>query len=145
MIDGSTEKNIQPVSVDLSLGKIFRIKTEAVIDIDEKMPDVEEIALPHNLQPGEYVLAATLEKIHQKHTKYAGIVFPRSRAYRIGLSITSGIAAPHYRGELIFGIKNISNNIIKLKKEMGLIQIVFLEVKSDIVPLKHTYQDGRVI
>ncbi|MFC1750057.1 hypothetical protein ACFL2V_14755 [Pseudomonadota bacterium] len=145
MIEGSTEKSIQPVSVDLSLGKIFKIKTERVIDIDKKMPDVQQLSLPHDLEPGEYVLAATVEKLNQKHTKYAGIVFPRSRAYRIGLSITSGIAAPHYRGELIFGIKNISTNSIRLKKGMGLIQVVFLDVRSDILPLKHTYQDGKVI
>lgn len=145
MIEGCKEKNIQPCSVDLSLGKIFRIKSNKIIDIEKNMPGVNEIKLPYVLKPEEYVLASSIEKVNQKHTKYAVLVVPRSRAFRIGLSIESGLLYPYYKGEVIFGIKNISENKIRLNKGMGLIQLCFFEIKSDFIPLHHTYQNGRVI
>jgi deoxycytidine triphosphate deaminase len=145
MIEGCREENIQPVSVDLTLGKVFRIKAKEIVDIDENTPDVEELSLPHILAPGEYVLGRTFERIDQKRTRYGILVVPRSRTFRIGLQISTGLTAPNYRGEIVFGIRNASQNRIRLDKGMGLIQLVFFDVKSDIIPLQHRYQDGRVI
>ena len=145
MIQNCKENSVQPCSVDLRLGKIFRIKSNKIVDPDENMPKSEEIELPYILKPGEYVLASTVEKMNQKHTQYAVFVVPRSRAFRAGLSIQSGLLYPYYKGEVIFGIKNISNHKIRLAKNMGLVQLCFFDIKSDFVPLHHRYQHGRVI
>ncbi len=145
MIENCKEKNIQSCSVDLRLGKIFKTKSHKIVDIDKNMPTAEEIKLPYVLKLGEYVLASTVEKMNQKHTKYAVFVIPRSRAFRAGLSIQSGLLYPYYKGEVVFGIKNISDHKIRLARDMGLVQLCFFDIKSDFVPLHHKYQHGRVI
>ena len=145
MIENCNENQIQPCSIDLRLGSIFKLKSSGIVELDKNMPSAEKIALPYVLNPGEYVLASSIEKINQTNTCYGVLVLPRSRAFRIGLSIEAGLLYPGYVGEVIFGIRNISNAKIKLTEGMSIIQLCFFDIKSDVVPLKHTYQNGKII
>lgn len=145
MIDNCEEQNIQPCSVDLRLGSLFITKAKGVVDIEQNPPKVKEVKLPYIIKPGEFILGKTIESMNQKHTKYGAIAVPRSRAFRMGLHIMCGLVHPYYKGECVFGIKNLSENRIRLSKGMSLLQLCFFEIKSDCVPLKHRYQNGRLM
>ncbi|MBW2972376.1 hypothetical protein KY359_05045 [Candidatus Woesearchaeota archaeon] len=145
MIDNCREGNVESCSVILRLGKLFKIKTTGTVDPPKNMPVPEEIELPYVLNPGEYVLASTIEKMHQTKTKYAVIIAPLSKTFRIGLGIQAGMVHPTYKGELIFGIKNLAEHKIRLRRGMDLVHLCFFDVKSDIIPLHRGYQHGRVI
>ncbi|MFC1750064.1 hypothetical protein ACFL2V_14790 [Pseudomonadota bacterium] len=145
MIENLKESNVKQCSVDLSLGEIFKIDANEVIDYSKLNVKIKSLKLPYIIKPGEYILGKTFEKINQKHTKYGIFIIRKSRTFRLGLSIESGLASPYYEGEIIFGIKNISENPIKIRKGDSLIQLVFFDIKSDIVPLNFTYQHGRIV
>jgi deoxycytidine triphosphate deaminase len=146
MIDNCEKDNVRQCSVDLRIKKIFRIKSSKVaLTFSKNDVSVEELKLPYILRPGEYILASTIEKINQKNTKFSNLIISRSRTFRMGLSIESGIASPQYKGEIIFGIRNISENKIKLQEKDSLVQAVFFEVESDIIPLDFTYMNGKVV
>ncbi len=145
MIENCNIKNIQPCSVDCSLNRLFLLKGEGVIDIDSNMPEAVEIKLPYELKLGEYVLGMTKEKVNQTNTRYGIQVIPKRIAFSAGLNITSGLVHPQFKGEIVFGIKNVSSNSVLLKAGQKLIQLVFFDVKSSSIPLNHRYSGGRVI
>jgi len=144
MLENCTEESIQPCSIDVRLGKIFKVVGTGVLDY-EHMPDVSEIKLPYVLKPNEFILATSIEKMNQTKTEHAALFFPRSRAERLGLLIQSGVIHPFYKGEFVFAIKNIANHKIKLSHGMGVAQLCFFDVKSNCIPLTHLYQHGKVI
>ena len=146
MIDGCDQKNVRQCSVDLRIKKLFQIKpNKAVVTFSKNDVSAEELKLPYALKPGEHVLASTIEKINQKSTRFGSLIIPRSRTFRMGLSIESGLTSPQYKGEIIFGIRNISENKIKLQEKDSLVQAVFFEIESDTIPLDFTYMNGRVV
>jgi deoxycytidine triphosphate deaminase len=145
MLKNAKEENVQPCSVDVRIGKIFKLKSKGIIDVDSNMPEAVEVQLPYVLKPGEYVLASTIERIDQEKTNYGVLATPRSIAYRIGLRIECGIFHPHYKGEMVFAMKNNSPNQIRIKYGMSVMQLGFFDLKSDCIPLKHRYQEGRII
>ncbi|MBU2561911.1 MAG: hypothetical protein KKD17_06450 [Nanoarchaeota archaeon] len=145
MIENCRESNVQSCTVDLRLGKLFTLKASGTLDPPKNMPTPQETELPYMLSPGEYILASTIERINQTKTKYAAIIAPLSRTFRIGLSIQSGMVHPTYQGEIIVGIKNISPHKIRLRRGMGLVHLCFFDVKSDIIPIHRGYQHGKVI
>jgi len=145
MIENCTERNVQSCSVDFRLGKVFKLKSAGVIDTAKNLPTPHEAELPYTLEPDEYILASTIEKMNQTKTKYAALVIPKSKTFRIGLSIQSGMVHPDYKGEIIVGIKNISKSRIRLRRGMDLVHLCFFDVKSDMIPLREGYQGGRVV
>ena len=46
---------------------------------------------------------------------------------------------------IFFGIKNIGENPVVLKRGLSLLQIAFFDIKGKTVPVKHVYQGGRLI
>ncbi len=146
MIKNLDKSNIRPASVDLRLAKIFRLSKVKCVDLAKNiLPKSQELKLPHVLKPNEYLLANTIEEVSQKNKKYLGILSARSRAFRIGLSIQTNIFGPYYEGPFVFGIKNISNNPIRLSKGLSLVQVAFLEIKGQTVPVKHDFQGGKIL
>src|SRR5690554_2328256 len=71
VIDPFEEHMLQPASVDLRLGREFRVFRNyrlPYIDVKQEMPNLtetEEIdeATPFILHPGEFVLAVTMEQV----------------------------------------------------------------------------------
>jgi deoxycytidine triphosphate deaminase len=146
MLKNLNKENIRPASVDLQLGQIFILLKVKLVDLEKnKLPEHREAKLPYTLKPGEYVLAKTIEELRQEKKKYACLLSPRSRAFRMGLSVQTNFFGPYYEGKIVFGIKNISESPIKLYKGMSLVQISFLEVKGQAVPVKHDYQFGKIL
>ena len=144
MLENCTQDSIQPISIDVRLASIFSLYAKGIVDY-EHMPVIKELKLPYVLKPGEYGLARTVEKINQQSSNYGMLFFPRSRAERIGLLIQSGVMHPFYKGEMIFGIKNIASHPIRLSHKMGVAQVCFFDIKSNCVPLQHLYSHGKVM
>jgi deoxycytidine triphosphate deaminase len=145
MLLHALSENIRPSSVDLRVGEIFRIKSAKLIDIEHSWPSEEKLQLPYIIRPGEYVLARTIEEVKQAKPKYACMLSPRSRAFRIGLNVQTNSFGPYYEGRIVFGIQNISQNPIKLSKGMSLVQISFADIKGDTKPVKHDFQRGKIL
>ena len=146
MLKYALKENLRPSSVDLRLHSIHRAGKVKVIDIDlQKTPPVTEVKLPYTLKPGEYVLAQTIEELDQPNPRYACLLSARSRALRNGLDIKVNFFGPYYKGRIFFGIKNIGENPVVLKRGLSLLQIAFFDIKGKTVPVKHVYQGGRLI
>jgi len=146
MLTNTVKENIGQVAVDLRIANVFTIGKTKIVDLDaNKLPPHKEAQLPYTLKPGEYVLAQTIEEIHQGNRKYLCLLQPRSRAFRVGLSIQTNIWGPSYEGPIIFGITNISPNPIRITKGLSIVQIAFLNIKGEIVPVTHTFQGGKIL
>ncbi|MBU0760540.1 MAG: hypothetical protein KJ858_02510 [Nanoarchaeota archaeon] len=145
MLKNIKKENIRQTSIDLRLNKIFKL-SKTKVDLERNiLPEYKELNLPYTLKPNEYVLAQTIEEITQKTKKYACLLSPRSRAFRVGLTIQTNFFGPYYEGPITFGIKNISQNPIKITKELSLIQLVLFDIKGQTVPVKHDFQSGRIL
>lgn len=116
-----------------------------LIDLEKGiLPKNKEMKLPYILKPNEYVLASTIEEISQPKKKYACLLSARSRAFRAGLSVETNFFGPYYEGPFIFGIKNLSESPIKLYEGLSLVQVAFLDIKGETVPVKHLFQGGKL-
>jgi len=145
MIENVSESSIESCAVTFRLGKLFRMKCDGVVDLPKNMPVPVEEELPYVISPGEYLLASTIEKMNQTKTEYAAVILPKSKTFRIGLSIQSGLVHPGYKGEIIVGIQNISAHKVRLRRGMDIVHLCFFDVKSDILPIYKGYQAGKVI
>ncbi len=146
MLTNTVKGNIGQVAVDLRIAKAFTIGKTKIVDIDaSKLPPHKEMKLPYTLKAGEYLLVQTIEEIHQGNRKYLCLLQPRSRAFRVGLSIQTNIWGPSYEGPIIFSISNNSQNPIRITKGLSVVQIAFLDIKGEIVPVTHTFQGGKIL
>ena len=69
----------------------------------------------------------------------------KSSAFRIGLNIICGLNDPGYKGKAVFGIQNISQNKIKITKNMKLLQTAFIDLKGNSIPIQTKYMEGNLI
>lgn len=94
---------IQPASVDLRLGNLFRVfrnSRDAYIDVKKEYPDLTELVEidddhPFILHPGEFALAVTLERVRLPDY-IVGRLEGKSSLGRLGLLIhsTAGYVDP---------------------------------------------------
>lgn len=147
MISNVKKENIRSSGIDLQLGEIFKISKVKLVDFErKKLPKAIPLKLPYILKPGKYVLARTIEELLPlKGKKYFRLVSTRSRAYRIGLSISVSSFGTYYEGPVVFGIKNIGENPVKLFKGLSLVQISFLDINGETVRVPHDFQFGKIL
>lgn len=78
----------------------------------------------HWLAPGEFLLAATLERF-QMPNDLLGLVHDKSTWARRGLSVFNTVIEPGWRGWLTLELVNHGQNTIHLRRGMGIAQVVF--------------------
>lgn len=112
------DSQIQPASVDLTLGSMGCIMADRCNG-------------RHRLEPGEFVLATTRERI-KLPPNIAGRVEGRSTYGRKGLLIhcTAGFIDPGFDGQITLEIKNLSRMDIHLREGDRICQITFLQLSS---------------
>jgi len=131
---------IQPASVDVHLDrKLLVFKTWRApyyIDVKKRLDDLTEIVEideeePFYLQPGEFVLASTLEDITLPDD-IVGRLEGKSSLGRIGLLIhsTAGYVDPGWRGHLTLELSNVARLPITLYYRMKIGQISFLRLTA---------------
>ena len=140
MIERFDRSCFKPVSYELRLGS-----ASALAGVGEKsqkdemeVPDLREVALPYVMKPGEYLLGKSVESLNLPANLMAFVV-PTSFAIRIGLGINSGKIDPTYRGEVHFGIYNLTQCDIQLSTGMRLVHLLVSEFKGEIIPLETKY------
>ena len=143
------QNNIQPASVDFTLGNSYSIlenNTDGIIypnaDITamyNKFYTDRFIILPH-----QFVLATTREYIKLPNNLTA-FVEGRSSWGRLGLFIqNAGWVDPGFEGEITLELYNANNRAIELSAGMRIGQFVFAKMECDSVnPYKGKYQKQR--
>jgi dCTP deaminase len=146
LIDGFSPECLGGAGYDLRLGRIYRLKSDSFLgEIERKTPEIEEIlGARHTLQPGEYVLIETVEKVSMPPNLMARVL-NRSTLFRCGCSIFNAVVDPGYRGTLTFGLRNLSDRRFTVERGARIAQIVFEEVGGETSGYDGRYQGGKVV
>ena len=145
IIDPLGPNAIQPASVDLRLGRQFRVFRNSqipFIDVKKDYPDLTELVEidddhPFVLHPGEFALATTYERVRLPDF-IVGRLEGKSSLGRLGLLIhsTAGYVDPGWDGALTLELSNVANLPITLYHRMKVSQISFLRLTE---PAEHPY------
>jgi len=140
--DGDHEKNIHASSMDLRLGYHFKIYEHSKLAIlDPKNPDMNNnttklITLdsenePFIVQPGEFVLGVTLEKVKIPEDMVARVE-GRSSLGRLGIIVhsTAGFIDAGFEGTITLEITNINRLPIALYPGMRVCQLAFEQMTT---------------
>jgi dCTP deaminase len=141
VIDPLEDGCIQPSSVDLRLAPVFRVFRVGILprpylDVGQPMEGFTELVEveggePFIIQPGEFVLAATVETITLPDDIVAR-VDGRSSLGRLGLLIhaTAGFVDPGWTGKLTLELSNVAKMAIAVRPGMRICQISFLRLST---------------
>lgn len=147
---------VQPASIDLHLDRFFKVaqRTEfghqmsAGNDNDDAFYDVEVKPAPSSwwtLQPGDFVLGSTFQKVTVPNMMVARFEGKSSLA-RKGLlvHITAGFIDPGFNGHITLEIKNLMPAPWRLEPGMKIGQICFeMLVGNSIFPYGHEVNGSR--
>ena len=146
----SGQIKIQPFSVDqlnpnsynVTLGAEILVYSDAILDSKRKL-DTQTIKIPQEgliLNPGRVYLAKT-----EEYTEASGVVpvmYGRSSAARLGISVTNnaGLGDTGYKGVWTMAITVAQP--VRVYVGMKLAQLVFFDVKGDVVEYAGKYQNS---
>ena len=130
---------IQPSSVDVRIDNLFRVFNNSKythIDPKQEMPDLTTLVeVPEGdafvLHPGEFVLAATLERFTLP-ADLAGRLEGKSSLGRLGLLThsTAGFIDPGFSGHITLELSNVANLPITLWPGMKVGQLALFAMTS---------------
>ena len=145
LIENVDLRNVGGAGVDIRAGSFYRIKSGACLGIGRReLPEVEPIRLNIvTIEPGEYILVETLEKVNMPENLCARML-PRSTLQRSGVYLFTALIDPGFNGTLTFGLKNLSKFPFKLEKGSRIAQIIFEEVRGNSKRYDGRYQGGKV-
>ncbi|HEY5549324.1 MAG TPA: dCTP deaminase [Coriobacteriia bacterium] len=140
-IEPIDEDDIQPSSVDLHLGPRFRVfRNSRYPYIDPTMDQVGLMDMveasseePFVLHPGEFVLAATIERVSLPDDIVARLE-GKSSLGRLGLLIhsTAGYIDPGWEGTITLELSNVANLPIVLTPGMAIGQVSFMLMTTPV-------------
>ncbi len=149
-IDPFEPSSVQPSSVDLRVGRSFRVfENHRYPHIDPRSPQEDLTTLvevpedePFILHPGEFVLGTTLERVRLGEDVVARLE-GKSSLGRLGLLIhsTAGFVDPGFDGYLTLELSNVANLPIAIYPGMRIGQISFYQLSS---PAELLYGDPRL-
>jgi dCTP deaminase len=124
-----SDRQIQPVSVDLRLGNSW---CHLPRDPEDRTGHHRIISEEMNVRPGAFVLGCTLERI--KLPSYlAGVVKGKSSWARRGIMVeAAGLVDPGFDGQITLEIKNLSHLPRLLRAGDMIAQIMFLPVDKSV-------------
>jgi dCTP deaminase len=141
VIDPLDEGAIQPASVDLRLGRefrIFRVTSRPYVDVHQPMEDLTELVgiepeEPFVIHPGTFCLGATMETVTLPDDIVAR-VDGKSSLGRLGLLVhaTAGYVDPGWTGRLTLELSNQSQMPIALYAGMRIAQISFITMSTPV-------------
>ncbi len=131
-------RQIQPASVDLRLGRLFRRfhnHTRTHIDPAQEMPGLTELVRADHdgfvLHPGEFALGCTVERVTLS-AALAGRLEGKSSLGRLGLVVhsTAGFIDPGFHGHVTLELSNVATLPIRLHVGMKIGQMCVLRLSS---------------
>src|SRR3989344_3902825 len=153
-------KNPEGVGVDLRLGEIFRIveggafieadgkaglgkrkgvKTESLAKFNPESDTQEDVSI----EPGKYYLVKSFETINTPQDLMP-VIYGRGSLFRAGLLLLVSKTDPGYKGQLIMGLKNLSDFVVKLQMGARICNLVFYKIEGSSVSYRGQHQGGRV-
>lgn len=141
--------NPEGAGFDIRVDEIYNNKGFGFLGIeDRKTPNIKLVAKhgkdkEYFLKPNEYVLIKTIEKVNLPENILA-LAFPRETLKRCSILLLASQIAPGYKGELIFGLKNLGEENFRLELGARVAHIMFFEVKGKTTKYRGQWQDGRV-
>ena len=142
-IRNTYEGAINPASINLRLGDTFKriSKDQPAIKLGEKV--VYEDVIPYDgyviIQPGEFMLAATIEWIHVPICA-AAFVQGRSSIGRASLTVqNAGFVDPGFEGHITLELKNDGPVPIILYPGYPVTQLVYMEADDVSEPYSGKY------
>ncbi len=149
VLDPYDDTAVQPSSVDLRVGDLFRVfrnDTTPYIDPKASQEDLTELVqVPDGarfiLHPGEFVLGSTLERVALP-TDLVARLEGKSSLGRLGLLIhsTAGFVDAGWDGHLTLELSNVANLPIAIYPGMKIGQISFLRMTT---PAEFAYGSGE--
>lgn len=138
VVEPNKPEFIRAAGITMHLGeRILRPKAGKVIDLKNRItPDYEEIILtddkPYRLEPGEFVLAHTLQRV-SVGAKLGFFIEGRSTLARVGLTIvqTAMLVYPGHRDRTVtLELANHGPNAILLYLRMKIARVALFELKT---------------
>lgn len=160
-IDPLINENMQPASIDLTLGHEFRLFNKNVgvmyptMDVKNWKDYTYSVEVDDKITifPGEFFLGSTAERIKLSDT-LAARMDGKSSLARIGLMVhaTAGFVDPGFEGVLVMEFSNVGSYPLALYPGMSIAQLSFnrLDTASDLMyggsdlNSKYQNQDGPV-
>lgn len=143
--------NPEGAGFDLRLGKVFKMKGNSFLGIDErKTPDVKLVAEfnPKKkskivIKPGELYLTETYEKFNMP-LDLVGILKPRTTLQRSGIIARMAIVDPGYSGTVHPLLYNAGPATVTIELGARYIFAMFMEIKGKGSQYRGQWQGGRV-
>lgn len=152
LIENLAERELNPegAGFDLRAGEIYRLKSGGFLGVTErKTSEVElvdkaaETSKKITLNPGEYFLVKTMEKVSLPSEKVSvssgsepvylmADVYPRGTLLRCGVYLFTHKTDPGYSGELTFGLINFGPFPFELELGSRIANLVFHEVSGEL-------------
>lgn len=144
-------KNPEGAGFDLRLGKVFKLKGNSFLGIDErKTPDVKLVAEfnPKKkskiiIKPGELYLTESYEKFNMP-LDLVGILKPRTTLQRSGIIARMAIVDPGYSGTVHPVLFNAGPATVTIELGARYIFAMFMEIKGKGSQYRGQWQGGRV-
>lgn len=143
--------NPEGAGFDLRLGKVFKMKGNSFLGIDErKTPEVKLVAEfnPKKksklvIKPGELYLTETYEKFNMP-LDLVGILKPRTTLQRSGIIARMAIVDPGYSGTVHPLLYNAGSATVTIELGARYIFAMFMEIKGKGSQYRGQWQGGRV-
>ncbi len=138
VIDPLDPSLVQPASLDVRLGRMFRVfhnHTRTHIDPAREMPGLTELVRADHrgfvLHPGEFVLGSTFERVTLS-AAYAARLEGKSSLGRLGLVVhsTAGFIDPGFDGHVTLELSNVATLPIRLHVGMKVGQLCVMRLSS---------------
>jgi dCTP deaminase len=133
---------IQPASIDLRLGRVFRVFSDEAYEVIDPALQQEAISRLVTveagatllLQPGQFILGETLEAV-EVGDRHAARIEGKSSLGRLGLEVhrTAGFIDPGFRGSITLELSNVRRRPIRLYPGMKIAQLCALRLSSPAV------------
>ena len=147
VVDPFEETQIQPASIDLRLGRHFKIpQPRKHIDISTPVEYKDFEGDKFIIRPGCFVLATTIERVALS-VDILAMVQGRSSIGRMGLFIeNAGWVDPGFDGQITLELFNACNSAITIEAGRRICQLAVAEMKTPASGLgysgKYQFQSG---
>lgn len=138
LIEDFKLSKLQSVSYDVTMGnKIRKFKDEfKTVYLDDKnsvdnLFEEIDITYGYQLRPDEFILVTLNERLNMPDD-LAAHLRPRTTFNKLGLLVTSQHVNPSYTGNLQIGIKNSTPNVVVIKPNLTIGQLIFESVDEKI-------------
>lgn len=118
IVEGFDEKNVGPVSYDLTLNKIIAFTPAGTVECEE-----------FDLPGGAFCIVQTKEKIHMPD-QLIGRIEEKNSILRLGLMVSGPCYQPGHETYCYLRVYNITKQQIKLTRGFVIAQILFEELSG---------------